>query len=127
MSHIELSIYDFTQEITKDYNIELTQIVKTMFNQYPIKNGKRKIKANYNAIIVDKKGNEYPYMLTPSIRNEDKLVEFDYIYITQTKSLKQVIQEANIELQSSSCKISEGNGWYSNGTKYIYKNFYCKY
>ncbi len=121
-----VSEYNFCNQIAKDFGIELHKKYKTKFNQFPIKNGKRKINSTYDAIIVNKEGNEYPYMLSQTIRNEEKLVDFDYIYVVRPKSLYEIVEETKVVLRSESCKISEGGGWYSKGTKYFYKDISCE-
>ena len=123
---MEISYADFCKIIAQDYNIEIKEKCKKYFNEFPVKNNKRKIKATHNAIIVDKNGKEHPYMLRGQIRNDEKLIEFDYIYTIVQKSLDKILSEANITLESENCKISEGGGWYSNGKKYFYKEFTCE-
>lgn len=123
---MNVTYYTFCKTIADDFSIELNQKCKTKLNQFPIKNGKRRIKSFYDAIIVDTNGNEYPYMLNQNIRNEEKLIDFDYLYVIRPKNLEQIIKEANITLNSEKCRICEGNGWYSNGTRYLYKDIYCE-
>ena len=65
-------------------------------------------------------------MLNPTIRNEEKLIDFDYIYVTRPKRLKQILKETGINLKSEKCNIYEGGGWYSQGTRYFYKDIYCE-
>ena len=124
----DVTYYQFCKKICEDLGIELTQKHKTYINQFPIKDGKRKIKSFYNAVIVDKVGNEYPYMISqlPTIRNEKRLIDFDYIYVIRAKDLDQIIKETGIKIKSEKCRISEGGGWYSNGTRYFYKEIYCE-
>jgi len=123
---MEVTYYQLCKTIAEDFGIELNQKHITYFNQYPLKNGKRKIKSVYDAIIVDKKGNEYPYMLSRTVRNEEKLIDFNYIYVTRPKSLNQIIKETNVALKSEPCRICEGGGWYSQGRKYFYKEISCE-
>lgn len=119
------------REIAKDYNLELEEKHKKYFNEFPIVNGKRKINSHSDAIIVDREGNEYPYMLDvfkpTSSRNETKLIDFDYIYIIRYKSLAQLCKEANIELKQEECRICEGGGWTSKGIRYYYGNLICEH
>jgi hypothetical protein len=114
-------------EIVKDYNIEPLHKIKTFKKEFPVKNGKRKIKSSHDAVIVDNEGIEYPYMLTQHQRNYEKLKDFDYIYVLRRKPLHQILQEANITLKSEPCKICEGGGWYSKGKRVFYKEFFCEY
>jgi len=123
---MEVTYYQFCKTIAEDFNIELTQKNKVKLTQFPIKNGKRKINFSYDGIIVDKDGNEYPYMLTQTIRNEEKLIDFDYIYNTIPKSLAQIVNETGVKLKSKPCKICEGNGWYTHGIKYSYNEIHCE-
>lgn len=123
---MKTTYHQFCKTITDDFKIELNQKHKTKLSEFPIKNGKRKINSFYDAIIVDKAGKEYPYMLYGSVRNEEKLSDFDYIYIIRPKSLDQILNEVGIKLKSEKCKICEGNGWYSYGTRYFYKEFSCE-
>jgi len=123
--------YQFCKIIAEDYNIELTQKQITKQEDFPTNTntGKKRINSPYDAIIVDKSGNEFPYMLEVSTgtRNEEKLVEFDYIYVTRKKSLKQIIDETGVKLNIEPYKICEGNGWYTRGHRYSYKNIYCEF
>jgi hypothetical protein len=123
---MDVTYYQFCKTIADDFGIELNQKHKTKFNQFPIKNGKRKINSFHDAIIVDKQGNEYPYMISQTIRNEEKLIDFDYLYVTRPKNLNQIIKETGVVLKSQYCKIYEGGGWYSYGTKYFYKDISCE-
>ena len=120
--------YDFCKRVCEDLGIKLSQKHKMYFMQFPFKNGKRKINSFSDSVIVDKKGNEYPYMISqaPAIRNEERLIDFDYLYTIRSKGLEKIIQETGIKLKSEKCRICEGGGWYSNGTKYFYKDIYCE-
>lgn len=124
---MQVTYYQFCKKICDDFNIELYYQHKTKLNQFPIKNGKRKINSYYDAIIVDNNGNEYPYMLDEKIRNEEKLIDFNYIYINQPKRLEQILNEIGISLKTEKCKICEGSGWYTQGTRYFYKDIYCEF
>jgi hypothetical protein len=123
---MEVTYYQFCKKIADDFNIELNQKYITKLKQFPIKNGKRKIKSFHDAIIVDVNGNEYPYMLGQCIRNEEKLINFDYIYIIRQKGLEQILKEIGINLKWEKCKICEGGGWYSQGIRYFYKDISCE-
>lgn len=123
---MEVTYYQFCKTIADDFKIELNQKHKTKLSEFPVKNGRKKISSFYDSIIVDVDGNEYPYMLNQSMRNEEKLVDFDYIYFIRPKSLKQILDETGLNLKSEKCRICEGGGWYSNGTRYFYKNIFCE-
>jgi hypothetical protein len=124
---MNVTYFQFCKTIAEDFSIELNQKHKTKFNQFPVKNGKRKINSFYDATIVDNQANEYPYMLSQTIRNEEKLIDFDYIYIIRAKPLEQIVEETGVILKSEHCKICEGGGWYSQGTRYFYKDISCTY
>ena len=122
---MRVSYYEFCKTIAEDFGIELNKTYKTRFEEFPAKNGQRKINGSHDAIIVDRQGNEHPYMISPSMRNNEKLNDFEYIYVVRMKSLLQIIEEIGINLKSQPCKICEGNGWHSNGTEYFYKEISC--
>lgn len=122
----EVSLYALKKAICDDYNLELNRKYKIYKNEFPIKNGKRKIKASNTHIIVDREGNEYPYMLNEYQRNDEKLVDFHYLYINAPKQLDEILKEANITLDVKPCRIDEGGGWYSKGKRYTYKDIYCE-
>ena len=123
---MEVTYYQFCKTIADDFKIELNQKHKTKFSEFPVKNGRRKISSFYDSTIVDANGNEYPYMLNQSMRNEEKLVDFDHIYFIRPKNLNQILNETGIKLRSEKCKICEGGGWYSQGTRYFYKDISCE-
>lgn len=68
----------------------------------------------------------HPYMLNITQRNDDVLSKGDYLLYRGYKSLNDIIIESKATLQISNTKISEGNGWYSNGKRYPYKNIYTE-
>ena len=115
--------------IANDYNLEINKEIKFNYKSFKTNpnTGNKKINVSSDAIIVDHQGKEYPYMLDISKpqRNDEKLKQFDYIKIIRYKSLEEICNEAKIKLKTSNVKICEGNGWYSNGTRYYYKDFYC--
>ena len=127
MKHRGLAYCEFCKLIAKDFGIELMQKHKMYFMDYPKINGKIKIKAPYDSVIVDlDKGKEYPYMLNAKLRNEEKLLNFDYIYFLRAKPLEQILKEVNITLKKEPCNICEGGGWYRDGVRYFYRTFYCE-
>ena len=65
-------------------------------------------------------------MINSNSRNEEKLTDFDYIYIIRAKQLEQILEETGLKLESKPCKICEGGGWYSKGRKYFYKDITCE-
>lgn len=122
---MEVTIATFTERIVKDFGLDdKTKIIQRNF---PTVKGRRKINASQGSIIVDKEGNEHPYMLTVNKRNDGKLVDFDYIYTVVYKGLLDVIKESGLKLKTEPCRICEGGGWYRNGTKIFYKDISCEY
>ena len=119
-----LSELEFITLLCSDFSINPKIEYKHYYDSFPIVNGKKKINMSAQSIIVDKNGNKYPYVINDR-RNESKLVDFDYILVTVDKSIHQIVKEGNINLTTSSCRLDEGNGCYSKGNKYIYKNYYC--
>ena len=123
---MKVTYYQFCKTIADDFKIEFKQKHITKASEFPVINGKRKVRSFYDSIIVDNNGNEYPYMLNQSMRNEEDLVDFDHIYFTRPKNLKQILDETGVKLRSEKCKICEGGGWYSQGTRYFYKDISCE-
>lgn len=121
----KLNENDMVKIIAEDYNISSKKKMKTYFNEFPIRKNKRRICGRYDSIIVDKDGDEFPYMSSKNERNDDKLIEFDYIYNIVYKTLEDIINELNLHLKTEECKICESGGWFSIGMRYYYKNYYC--
>ena len=117
---------DLARMIAKDFNIEIQYKEKSYSKHFEIKNGKKKIYGRYSSVIVDKQGNEFPYMLDRNKRNEEKLVDFDYLYSIEYKTLEEIIKESGVKLKTEPCKVCEGGGWYSQGTRTHYKDYYCE-
>lgn len=124
---MEVSYYQFCKIIAEDLGIELNVKHKMFMSQFPIKNGKRKITSFFDAKIVDRNGDEHPYMINQTVRNEEKLLEFDYIYVIRPKGLEEIIKETGLQLKSKKCRICEGGGWHSQGTRVFYKDIYCEF
>ena len=123
---MEVRYYDFCKRIANDEKIEFTQKIKVFRKDFPLKNGVTKVNATYYSIIVDKEGNEFPYMLEQYLRNDSKLIDFDYIYRITQKSLTQILEETGVNIKSEKCKICEGGGWYRQGNRYFYKDIFCE-
>lgn len=123
---MEVTSHEFIKKICSDFSIDFYQKIKKYYNEFPLINGVKKINLFNDSIIVDKNGNEHPYMLGKYLRNEEKLKDFDYIYIIRPKAFNQIIEETGLFLKSEKCKISEGGGWYSQGTRFFYKDIYCE-
>ena len=125
----EISNWDMTKLIASDYVIPLKFEQRIYHNQFPMKGGKRKIHARYDSIIVHSDGSRYPYMLPNGSRNNDKLVEFDYICTIITKSLLTVVAvaETKHKFKYERCKLDEGGGCWSWGTRMYYKDYYTEF
>lgn len=125
----ELSYREFCKEICIDFGIDPIKKIKRLKNDFKDKWGNFKVNSPNDSIIVDKDGNEFPYMKSmylPSVRNEEKLIDFDYIYFLRPKTIGEIEVEAKIKIKYEPCKISEGGGWYSKGKKYFYKDICCE-
>jgi len=125
---MNVSINRFVEVICKDYGIEPMRKYKMQPKDFPFKRGKRRISCSGDSVIVDKQGNEHPYMisLSPAVRNNERLEDFDHIYVIRHKNLSEVLQETGAEVKKTPCKVCEGGGWYTNGTRYEYKDIYCE-
>ena len=126
MDSTQITQAKMVELIGADYNISPIKICKKYFSEYKIVNGKRKINATIDAVIVSKDGTEHPYMVKNGNRNESELIDFDYIYVKIHKNLFEIAKEAGVILKRSKCRIDEGGGWYSNGYRYYYNEFYCE-
>ena len=126
MEHTQITQTKMVEIIAADYNISAIKINKKYFHEYKIINGVRKINATIDSVIVSKYGTEHPYMIKNGNRNELALIDFDYIYVKTHKNLFEILKEADITLKRSKCRIDEGGGWYSNGYRYYYDEFYCE-
>lgn len=124
---MEVNYYEFCKKIAEDFGIELHKRQKYYFEYFPTKNGKKKINATYDSVIVDRLGNEHPYMVNSGQRNEEKLIDFDYIYTETLKCLDEIIKETGVKMGIKKVKICEGGGWYSWGNRYSYKDIYCEF
>ena len=123
----EISNWDMTRLIADDYDIPLKFERRVYYNQFPMKGGKRKINSSVDSIIVHSDGSRYPYMLPNGSRNNGRLVEFDFISTTITKSLLTVVAETKQEFKYERCKLDEGGGCWSWGTRMYYKDFYTEF
>jgi hypothetical protein len=120
----ELSYIDFVTEIAKDFSLETSKEYKL---KLPADN--KRIKSFIRGVAHMSKifdGQiEHPYMLDNK-RNEQALSRGMEIRYIGCKSLNDILNESGIKLRSENCKISEGGGWYSDGTRYFYKDFYLE-
>lgn len=68
---------------------------------------------------------EYPYMLGDK-RNDEILSKGKELRYKASKSLRELMSEYKLPIQTKSCRICEGNGWTSSGTRYSYKNMFIE-
>lgn len=68
---------------------------------------------------------EHPYMLSDK-RNDEILSKGKELRYKASKPLRELMSEYNLPIQTKSCKICEGNGWTSSGTRYSYKNMFIE-
>jgi hypothetical protein len=121
----QLTYRNFVKEIAKDFNLS------------PDKEYKLKIPADKKVLKNFVRGdayrmrifdgmNEHPYMINNTVRNDEafsKAIELRYL---GEKGLATILEETGLKLKSEKCKICEGGGWYSEGTKYFYKDYYAE-
>lgn len=69
---------------------------------------------------------EHPYMLDDNKRNDEILSKGKELRHKKSKSLRELILEYNLPIQTKSCRICEGNGWTSSGTRYSYKDMFVE-
>ena len=70
---------------------------------------------------------ESPYMLSGTARNVSELIKGIELRHNKMKTLEEILKETGVTLKTSKCKICEGGGWYSEGTRYEYKDIYCEF
>lgn len=109
---------DFNTSLEKEYTLNLPNI-------------KGKIKG-FTASVASRVRifdgiEEHPYMLSKHLRNEDKFKQGVELRYLGEKGFDEIIKESGIQLKSSPCKICEGGGWSSQGTRYYYKETYCEF
>lgn len=119
----------FCKVIAEDHGVDINTTFKKYYWEFEGEVGKKRINFWNTGIIVDREGNEFPYMLSPyppAVRNTEKLKDFDYLYINTLKDLKTILKEADITIESKPCVKDEGGGWTSKGIHYFYKDIYCE-
>lgn len=120
----EVTYYEFIKTICSDHNISIDK-------EYTLKlpADKRVMKwftrSRAGQIRIFDGNAEHPYMVDGT-RNDGVLVNGNELRIKDTKSFDLILKETGVKLQSGKCKICEGGGWYSEGTRYIYKDIYCE-
>lgn len=115
---------EFIAKIATDFgiNIEKEFILKLPADKKTMKDFTQSIAKKVR--IFDGQ-NEYPFMLSGK-RNEDALMIGVELRYKGEKDTAEIIKESGVKLEYKNCKISEGGGWYSSGTRYIYKDIYCE-
>ena len=121
----QVTYIQFLKRICKDFNLELeTEYVlplpatKKQIKQFTTSRAK-------DVRIFDGKC-EHPYMISENQRNSKTLTNGVQLRYKGYKPLGLLTTEANIQLNTKSCKICEGGGWYSNGTQYSYEDIYIE-
>ena len=122
----QVSYLDFVSEIAKDNAVKLEKEVTLSLpaDRFTIRGFVAR--RAHNVRVYDGEI-EHPYMLTQSQRNEEALKKGVELRVLANKNLNEVLKEAKITLQSESCEVCEGGGWYSEGSRYFYKNIYTEF
>lgn len=119
-----ISSYDLIAEIAKDFSIS---IEKEFTLSLP--NSAANIKGFVRGIAARTRifdgETEHPFMLN-GMRNNDVLNKGVELRFLGRKSLDEIIKESGATVKTENCRICEGGGWTSQGTRYIYKDIYCE-
>jgi len=121
-----ISYHSFISKICEDNNMSVCK-----FYHLKLPTDREQIKSfttsRANRVkIIDKNHNRLPYMLSNTTRNEEALINGVSLEVNDYKSLKEILEETKVQLKISSVKISEGGGWYSQGTRYEYNDIACE-
>ena len=113
------------RQIASDYglNPEKETTLKLPKKPKSIKTFTAGFAANVRIFDGDK---EHPFLMGNS-RNNAVLEKGTELRLKVSKSIEEIVAEANITLAAESCKICEGGGWYSNGIRAFYKESYIEY
>lgn len=116
--------YDLKKQIADDFGVSLKReyVLRLPANK---KNMKMFTMGEAGAVRIFDGTNEHPYML-PGKRNDEKLKTGIELRKISEKTLSEIIKETGAKVKTEGCKVCEGGGWYSNGTRYIYKEIYCE-
>lgn len=121
-----ISTLDFIVIICKDYGIDWNTIdrLKLPNNTKTITNFTKGRAAR--VMVVNQDDSKSLLMIDWCKRDEEALNNGKELICIRRKSLHEVIKELNLNLESKKVQISEGNGWYSTGYQYFYKDNYCE-
>jgi len=123
MEHVKYS--DFKLKIADDFNVPFKREFKLKLPK-----DKKSMKLFTNGVAREVRIfdgiREYPYMLDLTKRNDEMLIKGVELRHLGEKSLNEILKETGAIIKSKKCKVDEGQGCYSNGTKYSYKNIYCE-
>lgn len=125
MKHVRYT--EFTEEIAKDFGIS---IQKEYVLQLPA--DKKTIKSftisRANDVRIFDGVQEHPYIFNKpgTQRNEEALANGKELRYLGYKGLVEILEVAGNSVTTKSCRICEGGGWSSEGTRYMYKEIYCE-
>lgn len=118
----ELSYRNFVKKIAEDFNLSPDKEYKLSLPADK-KAFKNFVRGDAYRMRIFDGTNEHPYMLENK-RNDEALAKGVELRYLGEKGLNTILEETGLKLKSENCRICEGGGWYSNGTKYFYKD-YC--
>jgi len=123
----QVRYYDFIKRICEDFNLEID-----MEYVLPLPADKKFIKgfttSRAGDIRIFDGELEHPYMMDKHScqRNDKAFAIGKELRYKGTKSMADIINESGVKLETKKCRICEGGGWSSEGTRYIYKDIYCE-
>lgn len=120
----EVTYYEFIDLLSKEFNLKTHK-------EYTLKlPAARKVVKYFttsvaNEVRIFDGEKEHPYMIEKG-RNEDVFKKGVELRRFGRKSICEILAEIPVKLRTESCKICEGGGWYSKGTRYYYKENYIE-
>lgn len=120
---IELNYYQFIKRIADDFNVPLTKEY-TLKMPAPIKCIKDFVRSRAANVRCFDGISELPFMKDNQQRNTCAIVKSKELRVTDNKTLEYLIKETGVKLHTKKVRICEGGGWHSEGTRFIYKDFY---
>lgn len=122
----QLTCLKFVEMIAKDF--ELNPKKETVLQMPSDKLArKRFVRGVAHEVRIFDGKQEHPYMIGCEKRNEEafsKAVELRYL---AWKNIEEILGESGAQVKITKCKICEGGGWFTEGKRYIYKNFYMEH